>query len=220
MKIRITLTTTVAAAALALVAGCSHSTSGLQGNGVIKHEDREVPAFTKVEATGGFAIDWSGGQPAVGISADENLLPVIETVVQGDTLTIRAKGNLRPRKKITVTLSSAALRGVELTGGIRFAAKQVAGPELKLTSTGAASFSIGGAVTHLEADLTGACKLTASSLETQEADLTLVGASEAEVNVTDRLKVSVAGASSLTYSGNPKTVDKDIAGVGTIRHRP
>jgi len=209
--------TILLAAAVTLFAGCSR---GIKGDGVIKTENRSIPGFSKVEVTGAFKINWSSGKPALDISADQNLLPLIETVVNGDTLRIESKENLSPTKDITIILSSASLADVQLTGANKFKAGQITGHDLKLEATGACSFSVDGSVAKLEANLTGASYLDAPSLQAQLADVTLVGTSRADVTVSDTLKASVTGASLLTYSGNPKAVVKDITGVGIIRSRP
>ena len=107
-----------------------------------------------------------------------------------------------------------------MSGGISFKASRLSGHDLKLESTGASNISVDGSVTKLEANLTGASKLNAKSLQTQTATLSLLGASDADVTVTDTLKVSIIGAGSLTYYGNPKSVEKNITGMGSIRHRP
>jgi hypothetical protein len=205
-------------AAVAMVAGCSRP--GIQGDGVITTEDRPISEFSKLVVTGGYEIEWSSGKPALTISSDQNLLPLVETVVSGNTLQIDSKEELVPTKGIKIILSSATLADVQLTGGISFKASQITGQDLKLESTGASEISVDGSVTNLEVNLTGASKLNAKSLQTQNATLSLIGASEADVTVTDSLKASVTGAGSLTYSGNPKSVEKNITGAGTIQDRP
>jgi hypothetical protein len=210
-----TITTTLIAA-LAVAAGCSGP--GIRGDGNIQTEDRAIADFSKVEVSGGYKIEWSPGKPALNISADENLLPLIKTTVHGDTLRIDSKEDLAPTKSITITLSSASLADVELTGGIRFNAVHVSGDKLKLESTGASDITIDGSVAKLEASLTGASKLNAQSLQTQSATLSLLGASDADVNVTDALDVSITGAGSLSYSGNPKSVKQNVLGAGSV-HR-
>ena len=208
--------TVIFIAAITVVAGCSQP--GIKGDGVIKSENRSISDFSKVVVTGGYKIKWSAGKPALDISADQNLLPLIKTVVSGGTLEIDSTENLAPTKSITITLSSASLADVQLTGGIK--ASQVSGDELKLESTGASDVTIDGSVTKLKANLTGASKLNAQSLQTQTATLSLLGASDADVAVADTLDVSITGAGSLTYSGNPKSVERTILGAGSIRHRP
>jgi hypothetical protein len=65
-----------------------------------------------------------------------------------------------------------------------------------------------------------ASKLNAKSLQAQSAKLSLLGASDAHVTVTDALDVSVIGACSVIYSGNPKSVETNVIGAGSIRRLP
>jgi hypothetical protein len=210
--------TIILIAAVTVVAGCSRP--GIKGDGVIKTEDRSISDFSKVVVTGGYQIKWSSGKARLNISTDQNLLPLVKTVVSGNTLKIDSKEDLAPTKSITIILSSASLADVQLTGGNSFKANQLSGHDLKLKSTGASNISVDGSVANLEANLTGASKLNAKSLQTQTATLSLLGASYADVTVTNTLKVSITGAGSVTYSGNPESVENNITGAGSIRHQP
>jgi hypothetical protein len=211
-------TTILLVAAVTAAAGCSGP--GIKGDGVIRTEERSISDFSKVVVTGGYQIKWSVGKPALNISTDRNLLPLIQTAVSGGTPQIDSKESLAPTKGIRMNLSSASLADVRLTGGNSFKAGQLSGHDLRLESTGASDFSLDGSVTKLEANLTGASKLNAKSLQTQIATLSLLGASDADVTVADTLKVSITGAGSLTYFGNPKSVEQNITGAGSIQHRP
>ena len=191
---------------------------GIKGDGVIKTEDRPISQFSKLTVSGGYEIQWSSGKSSLKITADENLLPLIKTTVESDTLQIDSTENLRPSRRITVVLSSPGLAAVELTGGIRFQGSQLSEDSLKLESTGASDINIEGSVSNLVAELTGASHLNAKSLQSQNATLTLVGASDGDVKVAGALQVSITGAGSVTYSGNPKSVDQNITGAGRVRH--
>ena len=205
-------------AAVAVVAGCSHP--WITGDGEIKTEERSVSDFSKVVVKGGYEIKWSSGKPSLKISADENLLPLISTVVSGHTLQIDSKEDLAPTKSVRIIICSASLADMRLSGGKSFKASHISGHELKIESSGAWDISVDGSVTKLEANLAGASKLNAKSLQTQTATLSLLGASDAHVTVTDTLKVSVIGACSVIYSGNPKSVETNVVGAGSIRHLP
>jgi hypothetical protein len=205
-------------ATLAVIAGCSRR--GIKGDGVIKSETRPISDFSELVVTGGYQIKWSSGKPTLTISTDQNLLPLIKTMVTGNTLQIESEENLAPTKGITITISSASLADVQLTGAIRLAARQLSGHDLKLEANGASNISVDGSVTNLEANLSGASKLNAKSLQTQTATLSLDGASYGDVTVTETLNASISGAGVLTYSGNPKSVEKNISGAGSIRSRP
>jgi len=210
--------TIVLIAAVTVVAGCSRS--GIKGDGVIKTEDRLISDFSRVVVAGGYKIKWSSGKPALNISTDQNLLPLIKTAVSGNTLQIDSKEDLAPTKSITINLFSTSLADMQLSGGHSFRASQVSGRDLKIESSGAWDISVDGSITKLEASLAGASKLNAKSLQTQTAKLSLLGASYARVAVTGTLKVSVIGASSVTYSGNPEVVETNVIGAGSIRHLP
>ncbi len=203
--------------AITLVAGCSRR--GIEGDGVIKAEDRPVPEFSKIVVTGGYEIEWTSGKPGLKISTDQNLLSHIRTAVTGDSLEIDTKENLAPTKTIMITISSAYLANVRLTGGISFKASQINGQDFKLEAVGASQINIAGSVTNLGVNLTGASKLDAKSLQAQNATVSLTGASDADVNATDGLKISITGSGSLTYSGDPKSMAQSVTGAGNIRRR-
>jgi hypothetical protein len=67
--------------------------------------------------------------------------------------------------------------------------------------------------------MTGASELNASGLQTKTAEISTTGAADAEIAVTDTLKVAITGAGKVIYSGNPKTIEKRISGAGSIRHK-
>lgn len=205
-------------AAAIIITGCSRPK--IKGDGVFKTEDRAISDYCKIVVTGEYLIKWSSGKPALHISTEQNLLPLIKTVISGDTMQIDSEEELVPTKEITIVLSSTSLVDVRLNGDNSFKASQISSPDLKLESTGKSKISVGGSVATLEANLRGASKLDAKSLRAQTARLSLTGASYADVTVTDTLIVSVTGAGFLTYSGNPTSVEKNITGVGSIVRRP
>src|ERR1051325_7332328 len=99
---------------------------GLRGNGVITTENRTVSKFVNVEAGGAYIIEWSSGAPSLSITTDQNLLPHIQTSVNGDKLKIRSDQQLAPTKHINVKITSETLSGAQFSGAVRFhAANQI-----------------------------------------------------------------------------------------------
>ena len=86
-------------------------------------------------------------------------------------------------------------------------------------STGATQVTLDGSVDELLADMTGASELKASGLQTKTSEISTTGAGDAEIAVANTLKVAITGAGKVTYSGNPKTIEKHITGAGSIRHK-
>ena len=204
--------------AIAVIAGCSPP--GIKGDGVVTATNRPIADFSTLKADGAYQIKWSSGKPAITISTDQNLLPLITTSVTGDTLHIDRQENLRPTKGITINVSSVSLKEVQLNGAVSFTASNVSGSDLKLESNGASSINVEGSVTNLEANFSGAGSLDAQALQTKTAKVSLSGACSADVTVTESLDASISGAGVITYGGNPKTVEKNVSGVGKIQSRP
>ena len=205
------------AAGSILVAGCHWV--GVRGNGNIKADQRTVSAFANIDASGAFIIEWQNGAPALSITTDENLLPYIDSHVSGDTLHLHTRDQIWPTLGIKGVVSSPTRSGAKTSGAVRLTANQLAGPRFALESTGAARVTLDGSVDELLADMTGASELTANGLQTNTTEISTTGASDAEIAVSETLKVAITGAGKVSYSGNPKTIEKHITGAGSIRHR-
>ena len=211
------ITISVVAASLVLVAGCRWI--GIRGNGNIKTDQRTISAFANIDAGGAFIIEWQNGAPALSITTDENLLFYIDSDVSGDTLHLHTRDQIWPTHGIKVVISSPRRSGAKISGAVRLTATQLAGPEFAFQSTGASRVTLDGSVDELLADMTGASELKANGLQTKTAEISTTGAADAELAVSEILKVAITGAGKVSYSGNPKTVEKHITGAGSIRHK-
>ena len=205
------------AGCVALVVGCHWV--GVRGNGNIKTDQRTVSAFANIDAGGAFMIEWQNGAPALSITTDENLLSYIDSDVSGDTLHLHTRDQIWPTHGIKVVISSPRRSGAKISGAVRLTATQLAGPEFAFQSTGASRVTLDGSVDELLADMTGASELKANGLQTKTAEISTTGAADAELAVSEILKVAITGAGKVSYSGNPKTVEKHITGAGSIRHK-
>lgn len=205
------------AGCVVLVAGCH--LPGIRGNGDVKTEERPVTAFSNVEASGAFEIEWQNGSPALRITTDGNLLPYIENDVLDDTLRLRTREHVWPTHGIKVVISSPTRTGGKMRGAVKLTVKQLSGPVFALESKGASQVTLDGSIDRLLVDMTGASQLAANTLQAKIAEISTTGAGDAEVAVSDTLKVVITGAGKVTYSGNPPTIKKQITGAGSIRHK-
>jgi putative autotransporter adhesin-like protein len=211
------ITIAVLAGCFALVAGCW--LPGVRGNGHVKTDERQIGAFANIEASGAFVINWQNGPPTLRIKTDENLFPYIESKISGNTLRLRSREQIRPTHGITVSVTSPVREAAKITGAVKLVANQLTGPKFALEGTGASRITLDGNIDQLLADLTGASDLKAAALQTKTAELSIQGAGDAEVAVAEKLKVAIAGAGKVIYSGNPPTIEKHISGAGSIRHK-
>ena len=205
------------AGCVVVVAGCH--LPGVRGNGQIKTEERQIGAFANLDAGGAFEIEWENGSPALRITTDENLLPYIENNVSDDTLHLRTRDHIWPTHGIKIVISSPTRTGGRIRGAVKLTVKQLSGPTFALESKGASDVTLAGNVDRLLVDMTGASQLAAAGLQTRTAEISTTGAGDSEVAVTDTLNIAITGAGKVTYSGNPATINKQITGAGSIRHK-
>ena len=209
---------------IALVAGCAIwgagcHLPGIRGDGRIKTEERPVGAFANLDAGGAFEIEWQSGPPVLRITTDENLLPYIENNVSDATLHLRTREHVWPTHGIKVVISSPTRAGGKIRGAVKLTAKQLSGPSFALESQGASEVLLDGSVDRLLVDMTGASQLAAERLQAKTAEISTTGAGDADVAVSDTLKVVITGAGKVTYSGNPPTIKKQVTGAGSIRRK-
>jgi flagellar basal body L-ring protein FlgH len=189
---------------------------GIRGNGHITTEQRQVSAFTRIEAGGYFQLEWHPGSPSLSLTTDENLLSHVRTEMDGDLLKIELKDSVAPTRGIKVSISSPSLAGAALRGAVELNASQLSGSTFALETGGATKVDLSGKIDRLLASLTGASRLRAADLTAQNVELSVTGAGKADVNASNLLRAAITGAGKVTYSGHPKSVEKRITGAGKI----
>jgi Putative auto-transporter adhesin, head GIN domain len=198
------------------LAGCD--VGGIRGNGHMVTQERKLDPYINVDAGGAFRIEWHSGPPAVSVTIDENLMKYVEMEVRDRVLYVRTTRYIRPRHSIKVVLTSNTLEGASFSGASQLNAHQLTGSKFYLETSGASKATLDGAVDELIASITGAGDLRAESLQTKTAQISVTGAGDARVAVSDNLKVSITGAGKVEYIGDPH-IQREITGAGSIRRR-
>jgi hypothetical protein len=88
--------------------------------------------------------------------------------------------------------------------------------QVKAVVSGASSLVLHGSGEELDAEISGASSLKAFNFPVNEATLNVTGASEGKVTVTDELKVTANGASSVLYRGDP-VLTSNTSGASTVQ---
>ena len=198
------------------LSGCD--VGGIRGNGHMVTQEQKLEPFINVKADGAFRIEWHIGPPAVSVTIDQNLMQYVEMEVRDRVLYARTARNIRPKHSIKVVLTSNTLEGASFSGASQLTAHQLTGSKFYLETTGASKATLDGAVDELIANITGAGDLRAESLQTKTAQVSVTGAGDARMAVSDNLKVSITGAGKVEYIGDPH-IQRKITGAGSIRRR-
>jgi hypothetical protein len=202
--------------AIALSA-CKFAGRGIAGSGNRKTEKRDLKSFKAIDAKGAYEIKVTCQKPAsFEIEADDNILPLIKTEVHDGVLTVSSDQSYNSSKAVILRIGVPELNEVISRGAGEVDISDAAGEKLRLESMGAASFEATGKVKSVEISSTGAGKIDAGKLQAENAKVDVTGAASVEVYASDQLDVKVSGAGSVEYSGNPKTVNKSVAGIGSV----
>ncbi len=201
-----------------LLVGCNGI--GIRGSGIVKDENRPVDSFDNIDISGMYDVRISvGNENSLRIYGDDNLLPLIKTEVEGNTLHVWSKKNISPRKKIKIEIVTESLETISSSGASRIKLNDFKGEELNIEGSGAGSFHLSGETEYLRIELSGAVNLNADNLIADKVDVEISGASDADVYAKDELRAEISGVGNIEYSGNPQSVKKSISGLGSITQK-
>ena len=168
----------------------------------------------------------SGAKPGVKISGDDNLVPLIESVVRDGRLILRLNDNssISPKLPLVAEVVAGELDGVEVSGAAiakvkggakvnRFSASasgaaQVSvegleSPQVVARASGASHVVLSGSVASLKVDASGASQVKAEALQVEDAQVSISGASGVALRANKSVAGDVSGASRLEIHGSP-----------------
>jgi hypothetical protein len=196
-----------------VVAGC--------GGGPRTTQTREVGSFDKLEVNSDIDVDVAPGDSgSVVVTAGENVIDHVVTESSGGVLhvDIRDHGIVigdDPFKDVHVQVSADSLDGIRVQGSSDLRLGRIDRDELSIEVNGSGDIEASGTVGNLIATINGAGDAHLFDLEAKTATVTVQGAGDAELNVSDRLDATVQGAADIRYRGNP-SVHQSVEGAGDI----
>jgi hypothetical protein len=191
---------------------------GVKGSGNVVNEKRNVADFDSIEVGGVFDVEVVAQKEfSVEIEADDNLLQHIRTEVKGGTLEISTDKSIKSSNAIRVRISAPDIERLQVSGASKLSLSNVKNDSLKIDASGASKLNVQGETRELEIELSGASKIEAEGLKAENVNVDGSGASSASVNVSGDLKADMSGASKVTYSGNPRNLEKSTSGASSVR---
>lgn len=241
---------TLLTAALAVIAGFVVGNTPAQartvGSGHLATETRAASGFDAIALSGSMdLVVRQAATEGVRVEADDNLLPLIETVVesgaQGRTLAIRVKRgeSFGTHKKITVSVDVVKLGSIETSGSGDVTVEGLKTPALRLAIAGSSDARLSGLATdHLDLRIAGSGDVVAAGsarqlkigiagsgdadtagLAADDVSVSIAGSGDANVTANKSLEVSVAGSGDVRYGGDVASVKASMAGSGSVQRR-
>ncbi|MEJ2661225.1 MAG: DUF2807 domain-containing protein [Desulfobacteraceae bacterium] len=180
-----------------------------------KTEKRIVGAFDSVDIKGSFAFIISCGDDyGLEITCNRNLLPYISAEVKNRTLSVYAKKSICTTRGIQIIITAPGIRSIDASGSNDISVKGVDNQGIAIGLDGAGKLNISGMTKKFKAHLAGSNHLDAKNLHSAKSSITIAGSSEASVYASEVLDINISGVGKITYYGTPKTVLKNISGIG------
>ena len=220
-----------------LVSGCGRA-SPLQGNGESQVEERPVEGFTRIESSVPVPVVVTEGDTFwVSVTGDSNLVPFLETRLNGETLVIASRADLLPRVPTTVEVTLPRLASIRHLGsgsltvlgasrGTDLAVSQRGSGRLSysgrldrltVASDGSGETVLLGQANRLDATLTGSGRLDASKLEVANGGaLSVLGSGQLRANVRGDTAVRAEGSGSIDATLNGGLASFALAGSASI----
>ena len=196
------------------------SFGGVRGSGNVVTDKRTASNFKSVEVGGVFQVEITAGKEfGVEVEADDNLLPLISTDVSDGVLRISTDRKVSSRGPIRVRVYAPDIEKLEVSGVANVTVNDIKSKEFNLDSSGASKIKLTGETANFVADVSGATKIDAENLNTVDANIDCSGASSVMVNVSGDLKAEASGASKITYTGTPTSIDQSSHGSSRISQK-
>jgi hypothetical protein len=210
----------------------------VRGSGTVVQTSLEVEAVDSIVIGSAFQVTLSlGEEPSLVLRTDDNLVNRIEVSTQNGELSLSLDGTATDATlEADLTVPAEALSSVELGGASSLTATDpITSPELRLSlngasrafvvvrsdrlevqAEGASVVNASGSAQSLTADAMGASSLQLGELAVADADVRSAGASRVDVAVSEQLRASASGASTVRYTGDPEVVGRDVSGASTV----
>jgi hypothetical protein len=159
-----------------------------------------------------------GTTEGIRITADDNLLAHIESVVEGGTLKLRWRERSQSVRDahIRVIVNVKALESLAVAGSGEIHAPSVNAKRFAVSVAGSGDVKLAGRAEALEVSISGSGDLDAGKLEAQRARVSIAGSGDATVWARAALQANVAGSGEIRYYGDPE-IKRSLAGSGSVR---
>ena len=229
------------AVVLYFISGCIIVINGksVQGSGNVITQAREVAKFSHVRLKGSGKVFLTPGQKqSLEIKTDDNIMPLIETEVAGNKLTISHGNNrLRPTFfEVYITVQNLEGIGISGSGDIvgkgRFVTDslyveisgsgdmdlEVETDLLENKISGSGSLQLAGKAEEYTIAVSGSGKIDAFDVDAKHVSVKVSGSGNCKVTATESLEARISGSGDVYYKGRPR-INTNISGSGSLKSR-
>ncbi len=213
----------------------------ITGEGPVVNETRQITGFSGVDLRSSADVYFTQApQFKVEITAQQNILDVIETYVFNNRLVVKYKNNvnIKSHEPVMVVVHAPSLNFLRVSGSGNITATNISQSALMdMDISGSGSINITDLVTgNIKANISGSGEMKINSGSANELDLKISGSGDIDfanvvankavtntsgsgnirLHATESLKVKISGSGDVYYKGNP-LISTTISGSGQVK---
>ena len=196
---------------------------GIHGNGIVEKETRNVPAFNQLDISGTFNVFLSQGETAsVTIEADNNIIPIIQTDVDQNKLSVKIENGVKisKSKKSNVYITVTDLNSLHFNGvGNLKCLTDLNLSTVDIYNSGVGNMELKGSALVCTMHNSGVGNLNAFDFEVQKLNISNAGVGNVQINAVEELSMSNSGVGNVSYKGDASIKELHSSGVGKIVKR-
>ena len=184
-------------------------------------ETRSVAPFTAISNSGPVNLHIEVGKAqSVRVSGTDDLVSDLQTEVVDNELRLHMGRDTthfnRNHDALNVTITVPQLTAFTMGGAGETTITHMSGDKLEVRFAGAGSLKADGTVRNLTMNVGGVGSIDTRELHAETAKVNVGGVGSVKVWASNELDASLGGVGSLTYYGDPKTVNTHGGGLGSI----
>lgn len=194
--------------------------AGLCAGATAAEQTRAVAPFSSIDVKGPVdMVVHAGKAQSIQLKGNDKFLARLQTRVAGGKLMISfphdQEWSMKGNPTIVITVPALNAFHVEGAGSVEL--NNIQGEELDLGFKGAGRLVANGKVGQLRLAAEGVGDVNTRQLQASAARVSFEGIGAVKVFASERLDASVQGMGSLNYYGNPRIVNKQVEGIGSVK---
>ncbi|AOW21833.1 head GIN domain-containing protein [Urechidicola croceus] len=217
---------------------CFFDGFGIQGNRNVVSEDRKITSdFNEIKVSQGIQVFLTQGNDTdISVEADENIIDLLITEVDGDVLKIYFEKNVSRAKARNVYLTANKLNRIKTSSGSHvkgegtFKSKSMnldsssgsgininvdAGEIICSTSSGA-NMTVKGSTNTFNGNASSGSHINAGNLISNIGDADVSSGAGIKIHVNEELTAHASSGGNISYNGNPEKVNRSKSSGGSI----
>ncbi|WP_265562114.1 head GIN domain-containing protein [Sphingomicrobium arenosum] len=187
------------------------------GSGNVVSDDRAVSrAVRRIVIEDASDLTLRQGAPELVVQTDDNIIDMIHSDVEGETLTIRSRGSYRTKSGVKAFLTLPDLDKAEVHGSGNIRIIDWQGERLTLQVNGSGDIDLKGRVATVEANVHGSGDVDLRQARIGRVDAEVAGSGDIRTGAPRQVSAVVHGSGDIHIDGNPERLHTRVHGTGEI----